>query len=178
MTDLESVAYEVVKNTGLKPGQTVLDFGCGHGTYAIPAAKIAGRDGKVYALDKDKNALDGLMQKAQAAGLQNLIRMDTSGETKIKLRDRSVDVVMLFDVLNDYWFSRDEDRRRVLNECHRVLKPEGILSIYPKHVESTARDEIEKAGYYLVSEYRGTFIHLDSIPESGRVLNFKKKPKD
>jgi ubiquinone/menaquinone biosynthesis C-methylase UbiE len=178
MTDLETVAYEVVKNTGLKQGHTVVDFGCGHGTYTIPAAKIVGEDGKLYAVDKDKNALDDLMQKAQAAGLKNLIRIDTLGGTRIKLQDGFVDVVMLFDVLNDFWFSYSEDRRKLLDECYRVLKPEGILSVYPKHVESRARGEVEKANYYLESEYHGTFIHLDRVLESGQALNFRKKSKD
>jgi ubiquinone/menaquinone biosynthesis C-methylase UbiE len=178
MTNLESIAYEVVKNTGLKQGHTVVDYGCGHGTYAIPAAKIVGEDGKLYAVDKDKNALDDLMHKAQAAGLQNLIRMDTSGETRIKLRDGSVDVVMLFDVLNDYWFSGSEARRKLLDECYRVLKSDGILSVYPKHIESKARDEVERANFYMETEYSGTLIHLDSHLESGQVLNFRKKPPD
>jgi len=39
---------------GIKRGQTILDFGCGSGNYANPAALIVGRKGKVYALDKKR----------------------------------------------------------------------------------------------------------------------------
>lgn len=178
MTDIASVAYEVVKKTGLKQGHTVVDFGCGCGTYTIPAARIVGEDGRLYAVDKDRYALDELMQKVQAADLKNLVRMETSGGTSIELRDGSVDVVMLFDILNDYWFSHREERRKLLDECYRILKPAGILSVYPKHIESTARDEIEQANYCLENEYHGTFIHLDTILESGRALNFRKNAID
>jgi len=77
---LEPHASEALQKAGIKRGKTVLDFGCGSGTYTIPAAKIAGKEGKVYALDKDKKVLDELMQKAEYAGLENIKRIDTSGD--------------------------------------------------------------------------------------------------
>ena len=61
--DLEPHAFKILKKTGIKRGKTVLDFGCGSGTYTIPAAKIVGKEGKVYALDKDKKVLDELIKK-------------------------------------------------------------------------------------------------------------------
>jgi len=48
---IEAPALEVLQKAGIKTGKTVLDFGCGSGTYTIPAAKIAGEEEKVYALD-------------------------------------------------------------------------------------------------------------------------------
>jgi len=49
-----------LEKIGVKPGQIVLDFGCGVGHYTIPAAKVVGKNGKVYGLDKDKNSLNKL----------------------------------------------------------------------------------------------------------------------
>jgi len=121
--DLELQAFEVLERTGITRGQLVLDFGCGSGMYTIPAAKIVGEQGRVYALDKDKKALDELMQKAESTGLRNIERMDTSGGLKIDLPDESVDVVLLFDVLHSYYFPQADDRRTLLNEIHRIMKP-------------------------------------------------------
>ena len=93
--ELESQATEVLKAVGINKGHIALDFGCGSGTYTIPAARLVGEEGKVYALDKDRKALDKLMQKAKSEGLRNIERMDTSGEPRIRLADESVDVVLL-----------------------------------------------------------------------------------
>ena len=81
----------------------MLDFGCGYGIYTIPAAKIVGEQGRVYALDKDKDALDDLMRKAESAGLRNIERMETSGKLEIELPDDTVDVVLLFDVFHSFY---------------------------------------------------------------------------
>ena len=95
---VEAHALELLENTGVKPGQVVLDFGCGCGTYAIPAARIVGDRGEVYALDKDSKALDELMQKAESTGLNNLERVDTHGELGIDLADNSVAAVVGLEV--------------------------------------------------------------------------------
>lgn len=175
---VESQALEVLRAIGITSGQTVLDFGCGYGTYSIQAARLVGEQGKVYALDKDRQSLDELLQNARGENLANVERLDTSGELEINLADESVDMVLLFDVLHEYYFPDSDQRERLLNEFHRILKPDGVLSVYPKHVESTAKDEVESANFYLTSEYSGTLIHNNRDLERGQVLNFKKKSRE
>jgi len=92
---VESQALEVLRAIGITSGQTVLDFGCGHGTYSIQVARLVGEQGKVYALDKDRQSLDELLQNARGENLANVERLDTSGELEINLADESVNVVLL-----------------------------------------------------------------------------------
>ena len=165
----------ILQRIGIKNGQTVLDFGCGSGTYTIPVAKIVGKEGKVYALDKDKNALDNLMKKAKLGSLKNIRRIATSGELRIELPDESVDVSLLFDVFHRYYFSQIEDRKRLLDEIYRITKIDGLVSVWPKHMESEVRAEIEGANFYMEREYFGTLIHDNKDIETGKVINFRKK---
>ena len=92
----------------------MLDFGCGYGMYTIPVAEIIGKEGIVYALDKDKNALDGLMRRANSAGLKNIIKMETSGELEIEIADNSIDVVLMFDVFHSFAEERPSGRLEVV----------------------------------------------------------------
>jgi ubiquinone/menaquinone biosynthesis C-methylase UbiE len=174
MTELELIAYEALKSAGIKKGHFVLDFGCGRGTYTIPAARIVGRKGKVFALDKSSSELDNLVKEASLAGLNNIERMDTSGNIRFNLADESIDVVLIFDVLNIYYFPSKEGRLEVLKESKRVLKSDGLLLVYPKHIESQAESEVRSAGFRLESRYSGKLIHLERDLESGEVLTFRK----
>jgi ubiquinone/menaquinone biosynthesis C-methylase UbiE len=172
--ELESRAIEVLERIGIRRGQTVLDFGCGSGTYTIPVAKIVGPQGRVYALDKDKKALDELMQKARSAGLKNIGRMDASGKLEIELVDESVDVVLLFDVFHSFYFPQADDRRRLLNEIYRIMKPTALVSVWPKHMESETEDEIKNANFRLEMDLSEMLIHDSRNLEKGKVLNFRK----
>jgi len=172
---LESRVRKMLEKIGVSRGQVVLDFGCGSGTYTIPTAKIAGEQGKVYALDKDRQALDELMQRAKSAGLKNIRRMQTSGELEIDLADESVDKVLLFDVFHSYYFLQIAARERLLAEIYRIMKPSASLSVWPKHMESEAGEEIKDAGFHLVEELSGMLVHENNDLEKGKVLNFEKE---
>ena len=172
--ELESQVLEVLERIGISRGQTVLDFGCGSGTYTIPAAKIVGEQGRVYALDKDKEALDELMQKAESTSLRNIERMETLGKLEIGLTDESVDVVLLFDVFHSYYCPQAYDRRMLLEEIYRIMKPTAFVLVWPKHMESEAEDEIKNAGFYLEKELSETLIHDNKNLEKGKILNFRK----
>jgi SAM-dependent methyltransferase len=74
---------KVLKDIGIKRGDIVLDFGCGEGTYSLPAAKIAGKGGKVFALDKSISKLDELTRRAKSARLENIKTVKTSGRLKV-----------------------------------------------------------------------------------------------
>jgi len=172
---LELTVIKILQRIGIKRGQTVLDFGCGSGTYTIPVGKIVGKQGKVYALDKDKNALDNLMKKAKLGGLKNIRTMATSGELRIELPDESVDVSLIFDVFHHSYFPQIEDRKGLMDEIYRITKTNGFVSVWPKHMESEVIGEIEGANFYLEKEYLGTLIHDNKDIETGKVINFRKK---
>ena len=170
-----------LKDIGIRKGQKVLDFGCGSGNYTIPAAMIVGKNGLVYALDKDKRTLDELIHKAESMGLKNIIRLDTSREAGIGLDNESVDVVLLCDVLHHYYFPRAEDRRRLLIEVCRVLKPNAILLLCPTHLQSymepkleDVEREIQEANFYLEYVYSRTLIVHDNNLEKSQIMNFRK----
>jgi len=173
---LERKVIKILQRIGIKRGHTVLDFGCGSGTYTIPVAKIVGKEGKVYALDKDRNELDNLMKKAELGGLKNIRRMATSGELRIQLPDESVDVTLLFDVFHRHYFPRINDRKMLVDEIHRITKTNGLVSVWPKHMGSEVKGEIEGANFHAEKEYHGTLIHDNSDVETGKVINFRKKP--
>lgn len=176
-TKLESQALEVLERIGVKRGQVVLDFGCGSGTYTIPAARIVGEQGRVYALDKDRAALDELVQKAELAGLRNIERMETSGKLEIGLTDESVDVVLLFDVFHSYYFPQACERKRLLKKIYRIMKPSAFISVWPKHMESETEDEIRNANFHLEKGLSETLIHDNKNLEKGRILNFRKEQR-
>ena len=170
-----------LKEIGIQKSQKVLDFGCGAGNYAIPTARIVGEEGLVYALDKDKKTLDELMRKAESMGLKNIIRLDILKESRIGLDNESVDVVLLYDVLHYYYFPRAEDRRQLLREVYRILKPNALLSLYPTHLQSYTKPkledverEIREADFYPVSEYSGILTIHDNNLAKGRVMNSRK----
>ncbi len=57
----------------VRPGMTVMDFGCGLGHYAIGAAKIMDGRGKVIAVDLQEKMLEIAMKRAAKAGVDYMI---------------------------------------------------------------------------------------------------------
>jgi ubiquinone/menaquinone biosynthesis C-methylase UbiE len=164
-----------LKAIGIRKDQFILDFGCGHGTYTIPASLVVGKKGKIYAVDKNTEYLDELMQKARIRGLDNIERIDMSEERKLPLSDEWIDMVLLYDVLHLV-----ESRERTLVELYRVLKPYGVLSVYPKHHQEEmnmdleeVKVEIEATGFSFDLTLYKTLMHDDQL-EKGYVLNFRK----
>ena len=100
----------------------VLEFGCGYGTFTIPAAQTV--RGKVFAIDIELEMLTITRSKADAAGLHNieLIQRDFAAEGT-GLADGTVDYVMLFNILHA------AERIAILSEAWRVLRPSGRLAI-------------------------------------------------
>jgi SAM-dependent methyltransferase len=177
---IESSAIKILERTGIMRGQTVLDFGCGYGAYTIPVAKVVGEQGRVYALDKDKEALNTLMQKAGLEGLENIEKIETSGELETKLDDESVDAVLLFNVLHSFYLPNANDRRRLLIEIRRVMKRFAFLavSIWPNLVEPGTVDEVKSADFRLEKDIPEGVDNDKNNPGICKILNFRKEWND
>ena len=126
---LDKNQSKVLFDVGVRAGQVVLDFGCGSGVYAIPAAKLVGDKGRVYALDINSEFLDKVEQMAKEEGLTNIVRIDASMVMEIPLKNKTVDVMLLIDVLHLI-----KDRETLFKEAYRILKRGGLIVVYPMHV--------------------------------------------
>lgn len=100
----------------------VVEFGCGYGTFTIPAARIV--NGTVFALDIEPEMIAATKEKARAAGLRNVktVLRDFVAEGT-GLPDAAVDYAMVFNLLHA------EQPLILLREAWRVLAPEGVLAI-------------------------------------------------
>jgi len=172
-----------LRSIGVRPEDTVLDFGCRVGHYSIPAAFAVGQLGTVYALDKDQRPLDQLTEKAKEYGLSNIRTMRTPGQTNIDIGSNTMDVVLLYDVLH-YFTQRD--RQKLYQEAFRILRSSGLLSVYPKHTAedvpskefkevhlSDVECEIQMSGFERDGQCDAVISHDDGL-EHAHVLNFTK----
>jgi arsenite methyltransferase len=107
----------------LRPGETVLDLGCGGGIDVLLSAKRVGSTGKAYGLDMTDEMLALARENQRKAGVTNVEFLKGTIE-EIPLPDNSVDVIISNCVIN---LSGDKDR--VLREAFRVLKPTGQLAV-------------------------------------------------
>lgn len=133
---------EILKEVGIKPGFIVLDYGCGPGNYLIPLAELVSESGKIYALDTHPLAIKRVQRIASKRRLKNIETI--LSDCKTGLPDNSVDVVLLYDIFHGL-----SEPQRVLEELHRLLKPNGILSFNDHHMkDSEIRTEVTAGGFF------------------------------
>jgi len=108
---------------GLKPGQKVLEVGCGPGFFTIPTAKIVGEKGSVCALDINPLAVERVQQKIKKEGVTN-VKTILADAAQTGLPDQSFDLIFVFGFAHSVG-----DMENILTELHRLLKPAGILSV-------------------------------------------------
>ena len=118
--DLFSPRRKVLEEVGIQSGFNVLDYGCGSGSYVVPAAKLVDPSGKVYALDIHPLAIEKVKKLVSKKDLTNVETIQS--DCKTGLDDNSIDVVLLYDTFHEIG-----DPDGVLRELHRVLKTGGIL---------------------------------------------------
>jgi ubiquinone/menaquinone biosynthesis C-methylase UbiE len=111
----------ILADAGLVPGMIFVDLGCGEGFFALPAARIVGEQGRVYALDIDADAINHLMEAAETEGLNNISALAGEGENTV-LCAECADMVFFGTVLHDF-----RDAAMVLRNARAMIKPTGRL---------------------------------------------------
>jgi ubiquinone/menaquinone biosynthesis C-methylase UbiE len=114
----------VVEMAKIKPGDTVLDVGCGSGSLTLTAKKYAGSSDFVCGIDAAPEMVEVAKKKAYQ------LRMDVAFEVglieKLAFVDATFDVVITRLVVHHL---PDDLKRRGFAEILRVLKPDGRLFI-------------------------------------------------
>jgi ubiquinone/menaquinone biosynthesis C-methylase UbiE len=109
----------------LKPGESVLDIGCGTGTLAIAAKQRVGLTGRVYGVDASPEMLARASGKANRAGVE-VVFQNCIAE-RLPFPDGEFDAVLSTVMLHHLG---RKARQQCAHEVRRVLKPGGrVLAV-------------------------------------------------
>jgi arsenite methyltransferase len=141
-----------------KPGETVLDLGCGAGLDLYLYAQKVGPAGTLFGLDLAEPMLDKARSNLAAVGISNVQWLHASADN-ISLPESSVDLVTANGIYN---LSPDKDA--VMCEVARVLKPGGrtvfaeivLKSDLPQEIRREINDWFRCIGGALVQQ---DFLH-------------------
>jgi ubiquinone/menaquinone biosynthesis C-methylase UbiE len=119
-------ASAILSGAGLKPGQTVLEIGCGNGFFTLPAAKVLAKSGMLISIDPFAEAIQEVKAKLDNSGIEN-VRLIQSDFLHTGLPDASFDLVILFGVIPAPTFSIET----LVPVVAHLLKPGGRLAVWP-----------------------------------------------
>ncbi|KAF4876553.1 Sterol 24-C-methyltransferase [Colletotrichum siamense] len=114
----ESIARDI----GLKPGDKVLDLGCGRGRVAAHMAVVSGA--KVTGLNIDPNQVAQAKEFNEQVGLENSFTIQDMNELPLPFEDNTFDAFYQIQAL-----SLCKDLPRLFAELRRVLKPGAKISL-------------------------------------------------
>ncbi len=110
----------------LKPGNRVLEAGCGMGRWVIHLSK---RGMDVIGIDYSENAVKSIEK------YDSRLRIDLGDVMGLPYKDDSFDVYLSFGVIEHV----EENRDRILREAYRILRPGGLIIVSVPLLNSIAR---------------------------------------
>ncbi|MDO8482122.1 MAG: methyltransferase domain-containing protein [bacterium] len=163
-----------VAGMGITPGMKVADFGSGSGAYVLAIAEMLCNSGHVYAIDVQRDLLRRIKNEMHKRGFKNVEviwgDLERAGGSKIAVG--VLDVVLISNLL----FQVDE-KRVILEEARRILKPQGRLVIIDwsdsfKGTGPRSADVVDKetalsiavqSGFQLIQEFSAGAHHYGLI---------------
>jgi arsenite methyltransferase len=125
MTLLRRARDALLNFAYLKPGETVLDVGCGDGLMGFGALERSAPSGRTIFLDISDDLLQRCREIARDMQMINRCSFVRAGADRLPLCDGSVDLVTTRSVLIYV-----EDKAAALSEFHRVLRPKGRVALF------------------------------------------------
>jgi ubiquinone/menaquinone biosynthesis C-methylase UbiE len=130
----------ILRGADIRPGQTVLEVGCGTGFFTVAAARLIGDQGCLVAMDMLPASVESVSKKVETTGLSN-VRVVEGDALNTALREESMDAVLLFGVIPAPMLPLN----RLLPEMNRILKPGGTMAVWPS---SWIRHSIVQSGFF------------------------------
>ena len=115
---------KIIHSAAIPAGGVVADFGFGSGNFLELLAKEAGKEGKVYAIDIQKNLVEKISADFAEKNITNaeFLNVDLEEENSTKIAENSVDFVLISAVLFQSNF-----KEKILAEAVRITKTGGRI---------------------------------------------------
>jgi len=166
----------------LRPGEVVVDLGCGGGLDIFLASPRVGPEGRAIGIDMTPEMIERARRNAEKGGYSN-VEFHLAKLDKLPLADNSVDCVISNCVIN-----LAPDKQSVFREIARVLKPGGRLAVSDIALKKELPPEVSSdllayvgcvAGAILIDDYKrglldAGFAHAE-IVDTKRDLNVYDK---
>lgn len=166
----------VIESLAINPGDQVADIGSGSGYFVFALAKAVGPDGKVYAVDVDKEMNDLVAQRAKQEGVGNVEVVLAKPDDPL-LPSSGVDLIFSSNT-----YHHIDNRVSYFKNLRKYLRPNGRIAIIEfdrrgwfaglwKHYTPSEfiKRELEQAGYSLQNEFtfldRQSFLIFASHPQ-------------
>lgn len=137
--------WKILDKFGIQKGQTVVDYGCGPGSYLKRASELVGPKGTVVAVDVHKSAIKAVRERILKERLTNVtpVRAEIN---KSSLKDKTANVVYALDM-----FHMVAKPDIFLRELSRICKDKGFLFIDNGHQSrKEARSKINSSGAWKI----------------------------
>ncbi|MCD4696833.1 MAG: methyltransferase domain-containing protein [Bacteroidales bacterium] len=149
----------IIKSGLIKPDDRIMDFACGPGNLSLEMAKETGAKGIVYALDIHPLAIKSTEKLIDNYKVKN-IRTILTDKSETGLDNNTIDIVFIFNAIDMI-----QNKKRMINEIERVLKPGGKLIIRNK------KSFRLNTGYYK-NLFNGSYINY--LKQEDRTFHYYK----
>jgi ubiquinone/menaquinone biosynthesis C-methylase UbiE len=150
--------WSLLDEFGIERGKTVVDYGCGPGSYVRRASELVGPQGRVFAIDVHRLAVKAVTKRIDKEGLTNVIPVLTDGR-RSSLPDQTADVIYALDM-----FHMVSDPKVFLRELNRICRGEGVLFIGHGHQSrEEARQKIRTSDMWEIVEEKKPYMKCRPI---------------
>ena len=156
---------DIITALGIAAGSHVADVGAGDGFFTTRLANAVGADGRVYAVDISKNALDRLSRRVADAGLTN-VQAILGTPSDPKLPEAALDAAL---IVNAYHEMREH--QAMLAAIKRALKPGGRLVIVESVMQ--AQRNIDRTVQESRHQLAAHFVQQDAIEAGFAIARFE-----
>ena len=153
LRDILISPWSILDEFDIEKGQTVVDYGCGPGSYIKGASEMVGPEGTVWAVDVHELAIKAVLKRIDRENLSNVRVLQAKGNNS-GLPENTADVIYALDM-----FHMVRDHNEFLKEINRICKDRGLLYIGISHqAREVIRRKIESSGTWDIVEEKKRYI--------------------